>query len=185
MSNKKVQYKKLLFEFISVSFAVLLALFVNQWRENHNNNLLGQQAIENIKEEVVDNKEDIIGLIQSHKLLLSTLDSIVRIENTTDSTDVIIGNIEITLINSSAWEMAKVTKAVFYINFNDINTLAKVYNFQSYYESIVHNYILSNYGVGNNNLNKIHEMRSFLNSIIPMEENLKIYYERILKEVLI
>ena len=184
MSKKRVQYKKLLTEFISVSFAVLLALIVNQWRENHNNNLLAQQAVENIKEEVTDNKKDIIGLIQSHKLLLSTLDSILKIDDITDSTDVIIGDIDITLINSSAWEMAKVTKAVFYINYNDINTLAKVYNFQSYYESIVHNYILSNYGVGNNNLNKIHEMRSFLKSIIPMEKDLKIYYEILLKEVL-
>jgi len=37
MKNKRLNIQRLIFEFISVSFAVLIALLVNQWREDHNN----------------------------------------------------------------------------------------------------------------------------------------------------
>ena len=56
MQNKKLNIQRLIFEFISVSFAVLIALLVNQWREDHNNGKLAEKAIYNIKQELQENK---------------------------------------------------------------------------------------------------------------------------------
>jgi len=46
MKNSKINFSRLLFEFISISFAVLIALFVNQWREGHNNQNIADKAAE-------------------------------------------------------------------------------------------------------------------------------------------
>jgi len=186
MSKKKIRFSKLLFEFISVSFAVLLALFVNQWREDRNNNKLAEQAVQNIKEEFIENKEMMSELIPNHKLLLSQLNEFSEIEGNETSIKKSIETLDITLINSSAWEMAKVTNVVFYINFDDVNNLAKVYNLQSYYESIVKQYILSNAikYQKNDAVNQLENTKQFLNTIILLEEDLQKYYDLMLTEIL-
>lgn len=48
MSKNKINRQQLLLEFISVVFAVLLALFLNGWRENYNT----QKALEKVKETI-------------------------------------------------------------------------------------------------------------------------------------
>ncbi len=187
MSKKKIRFSKLLFEFISVSFAVLLALFVNQWREDRNNNRLAEQAIFNIKEEFTENTELMSELIPNHKLLLSQLNEFSEIEGNETSIKKSIETLDISLINSSAWEMAKVTNVVFYINFDDVNNLAKVYNLQSYYESIVKQYILSNSIKYQKSeaINQLENTKQFLSYIIPLEEDLQQYYDLMLTEILI
>ena len=55
MNNKKLNTRRLIFEFISVTFAVLFALFVSQWRENYNNDKLAEKAVLNIGIELEKN----------------------------------------------------------------------------------------------------------------------------------
>ena len=186
MIKSKIQFSKLLFEFISVSFAVLLALFVNQWREDRSNSDLADQAIHNIKEEFIENKGLMIELIPNHKLLLTELNNYTIIEGNEAAIKKSIESLDITLINSSAWEMAKVTNVVFYINYDDVNNLAKVYNLQSYYESMVKQYLLSNAVKNQKNdaEDELGNTKQFLTSIIPIEEDLQMYYDLILTEIL-
>ena len=187
MKNKRLNIQRLIFEFISVSFAVLIALLVNQWREDHNNNKLAEKAIYNIKQEIKENKDAMDILIPSHKSTLSNIDSIIgRKEKYNSIVDSNI-SINVTLISSSAWEMAEITNAIFYLDFDDANKMAKVYKLQSYYESIIKQFILKNsYSYhSNQDLEFINNNKQFLETIIPLEEDLQNYFNLLLKNVLV
>ena len=187
MKNKRLNIQRLIFEFISVSFAVLIALLVNQWREDHNNGKLAEKAIFNIKQELHENKDAMDILIPSHKSILSQIDSIIgRKEKNISTVDSII-SIDVTLISSSAWEMAEITNAIFYLDFDDANKMAKVYNLQSYYESIIKQFILKNsYSYqSDQDLEFLRNNKQFLETIIPLEEDLQNYFNLLLKNVLV
>ena len=186
MKNKRLNIQRLIFEFISFSFAVLIALLVDQWREDHNNDKLAEKAIYNIKQELQENKEAMDILIPSHKSILSQIDSIIgRKEKNISTVDSII-SIDVTLISSSAWEMAEITNAIFYLDFDDANKMAKVYNLQSYYESIIKQFILKNsYSYqSDQDLEFLRNNKQFLKTIIPLEENLQNYFNLLLINVL-
>ncbi|RLC24927.1 MAG: hypothetical protein DRH21_04710 [Deltaproteobacteria bacterium] len=187
MKNKRLNIQRLIFEFISVSFAVLIALLVNQWREDHNNDKLAEKAIYNIKQELQENKDVMDILIPSHKSILSHIDSIIeRKEKNISNVDSNI-SIDVTLISSSAWEMAEITNAIFYLDFDDANKMAKVYNLQSYYESIIKQFILknSNSYQSDQDLEFLRNNKQFLETIIPLEEDLQNYFNLLLKNVLV
>ena len=186
MNDKKLNIRRLIFEFISVTFAVLFALFVSQWRENSNNDKLAEKAVVNIGIELEKNKEDISLSIPKHKLTLAYIDSLLMVnENSGKPINESI-SIELMIMSSSAWEMAEITNAIYYLNFEDVNDLAKVYDLQSYYESIVRHYILNSSIVyqPKTSIIKLKNNKQFLETIIPLEESLKIYYDRMLIEVL-
>ncbi len=187
MKNKKLNIQRLIFEFISVSFAVLIALLVNQWREDHNNGKLAEKAIYNIKQELQENKDVMDILIPSHKSILSNIDSIIGRKEKYNSTVDSSISINVTLISSSAWEMAEITNAIFYLDFDDANKMAKVYNLQSYYESIIKQFILKNsYSYqSNQDLEFLKNNKQFLETIIPLEEDLQNYFNLLLKNVLV
>ena len=187
MKNKRFNIKRLISEFISVSFAVLIALLVNQWREDHNNGKLAEKAIYNIRQELKENKDAMTILIPSHKSVLSQIDSIIgRKEKNISAVDSNI-SIDVTLISSSAWEMAEITNAIFYLDFNDANKMAEVYNLQSYYESIIKHFILKNaYSYqSDQDLEFLRNNKQFLETIIPLEEDLRNYFNLLLKNVLV
>ena len=186
MNDKKLNIRRLIFEFISVTFAVLFALFVSQWRENYNNDKLAEKAVLNIGIELEKNKEDISLSIPKHKSTLAHIDSLLIVnENSGIPINESI-SIELMIMSSSAWEMAEITNAIYYLDFEDVNDLAKVYDLQSYYESIVKHYILNSSIVyqPKSSIIRLKNNKQFLETIIPIEENLKTYYNHMLTEVL-
>jgi len=60
--------KKLLYEFISITFAVFLGLMLNQWKDNYNNNKLAKQSKSNILSEIIDNKTKVQNMLKDHSL---------------------------------------------------------------------------------------------------------------------
>lgn len=187
MKSNRLNFQRLISEFISVSFAVLIALLVNQWRADYNNSKLAEKAIYNIKQELQENKDAMAILIPSHKSILSQIDSIIGRQEKYNSTLGSTISIDVTLISSSAWEMAEITNAVFYLDFDDANKMAKVYNLQSYYESIIKQFILKNaYNYqSDQDLEFLKNNKQFLETIIPLEEDLHNYFNLLLENVLV
>ncbi|RLD21505.1 MAG: hypothetical protein DRI54_09110, partial [Bacteroidetes bacterium] len=83
--------------------------------------------------------------------------------------------------------MAEITNAIFYLDFDDANKMAKVYNLQSYYESIIKQFILKNsYSYqSDQDLEFLRNNKQFLETIIPLEEDLQNYFNLLLKNVLV
>lgn len=174
---KKINYRKLAFEFISISFAVLAALIVNQCRENHNSEKLSNKALSFIELEMEDNKNVLTKFLGSHQKLSTKIDSILSLETLPTETENY--DVELTILSASAWEMAEFTKALYNKNLTDINNITKVYNLQDYYQTIVKEYILKNSlkaSSAENNIENLKNNQQFLNTIIPLEEDLIKFY---------
>ena len=182
--KSKINFSRIIFEFISVSFAVLFALILNQWREDRNNGHLAEKALVNIREEFLENKETLSSYHQIHQTSIKEIDSLLTISE--ENISIRNKDIKVTIISSSAWEMTKITKAVYYLDFEVVNNLSKIYKLQEYYESIIKQYILKGAEGDNQNDSKIQllETKSFLETIIPLEEDLVGYYDLMLEEVL-
>ncbi|MCB8963670.1 MAG: hypothetical protein H6536_01340 [Bacteroidales bacterium] len=191
-TKNSIAYKKLAFEFISVSFAVFLALMLNQWKDNYNNQKLVKQTLTNINIEVKQNSERVKEMLDSHKLLLTKIESILahiergKIPNET------LGELSFSLISTTAWETAKLTQAIAHMDINLVSEIAGIYEYQEYYRSIVKQYSLSN------EMNKLFEsekeilenkkffidLQNFLkNKIICSETDLLEYYNEIQKTI--
>lgn len=185
MAKTTINFRKIFIEALSIAFAVFLALLARQWGENRNHQKLADKALVNISEELIENKDVMLDLIPYHQKKIRELDSIIVIIKNDSTYQDTLEQLKITLISSTAWEMAKITNAIYYMDFEEVNNLAKVYNLQSYYESIVKQYILksSSEYQDDNSIETLKSKRLFLKSTLPLEESLKSYYNMMLDDI--
>ncbi len=177
--------KKLVFEFLSVSFAVFIALMANQWRDNYNNDKLAKQSINNIQEEIVDNKDVILKSITEHKQLLVFVDSIMPLINDDDidsDSDSTIA-VSFKLLNSTSWQTAQLTQSISYMDLNLVNKISKIYIYQEYYQEIIKDFILKNLVQKNVNIEYMEYIQNLLISIVPIEETLNDNYDKLLESI--
>lgn len=71
--KSKINRQQLLFEFISVVFAVLFALLLNNWRENIKSSKAADRVIQSIKEEILKNDELLQASLEYRTTLLEQL----------------------------------------------------------------------------------------------------------------
>jgi hypothetical protein len=175
MNNQKLALpNKLLFEFISIAFAVFLGLMLNQWNDNRKNKELAGQSKQNILTEIKENKARIENILNLHEESLSRLDSLLSQFENGQKLDNIALSINFSLLSTSSWETAKLTRAISYMDIETVSDIASTYSYQEYFQFIVKNY-LNEYTFNQPE----HFDRSFfikiqnaLNVIIPMEKDL-------------
>jgi len=177
--------KKLVFEFISISFAVFLGLLMNQWKENYNHSKLAYRTLSNIKIEVEQNKEVVKEMVADHKICQVKVDSLMGVFETKDDSVKYSISLDFNLVFSTAWETAKLTQAIAYMDLEVVTDIAAIYEYQEYYELIVKNFAQENMFSSQKSLSKqyLEEISFFLKKIIPVEENLYEYYCELEKEV--
>ena len=135
MELKKIPFTHLLVEMFSVVFAVLLALGVNEWRTNQNNEDLGLAAFEKVVKEVEGNKSKISGILKNHKNTLSEIDTVIsKIKR--KSSDITFGQILFEAPAGTAWEAAKLTSAVNYLDYSHVEKMTAVYSTQKVYSDV-------------------------------------------------
>ena len=102
---ENLNYRKIFFEFVSISFAVFLGLMMNQCRDSYNNKQLANQLLNNILTEVTDNKELVSKLLDNHQYIIGEIDSVLfRHENGIDEGD-ISADLSFSIVNSTAWKL--------------------------------------------------------------------------------
>lgn len=177
--------QNLLIEFISVTFAVFLGLMLNQWKDNQNNQSLANQSINNIRAEIDTNSTRVKAMIDSHKMMVSRLDSVKSLSLKDYEKDNFSLSLSFEIISSTSWETAKLTQAITYMDYDVVSEIANLYQYQNYYESFVKEYVNRNIYVKSNVSHKeyIENMQRFLNAIIPIEKRLMDYYKQILNEL--
>lgn len=120
-------------EIISVVFAVLVALAVDEWWEDRENAMLGRRGMEAVSAEIARNLEELRDGFERTDTTLMLLDSaIVRMESGRDDVDVSI-NYPVALLSDAAWETAQVTRAVHYVPLEDVIDIARVYDLQVFF----------------------------------------------------
>ena len=178
--------QKLIFEFISISFAVFLGLMLNQWKDNYNNKKLANKSIKNIRLEINDNRLTVKKMLKTHKLQLLKVDSILTSLAYPEEQDDTEIDLNFKLINSTSWESAKLTQSIAFIDIEIVKDIAEVYEFQYYYEEIIKDYVLNNIYTKPRKRNRafFENIRNILKSIIPMESNLIEYYDYLQTKIL-
>lgn len=189
----RMNFRKIFFEFVSISFAVFLGMMMNQWRDSYNNKQLAKQSLNNIMIEVSDNRELVSRLLAGHKRIVSEIDSaLFLVENgAEDDAAEIEGNVEFSIVQSTAWETSKLTQAIAYMDMDLVAEIAGTYNYQEYYQSLVMTYVRDNIlnsgmtkflsGDGVEDLDEVKRFKVFLSDITVLEEKLIRNYDDVLE----
>ncbi|MGB1243201.1 MAG: hypothetical protein ACPG49_11810 [Chitinophagales bacterium] len=101
----KTKIQNLLKEMIPVILGILIALFINDWKENKDNDQFLNVVMGSISEELKENKTELTRLIEEHKSLLDTI-AFYR-ENEEVSMGAIISKakgVRVVSIKNTAWK---------------------------------------------------------------------------------
>lgn len=135
---------KLVLEIFSVIFAVILALLVNEWRQNKANQRIANNAMKNVVKEIYDNRAKVDSVLVKHKEMLPILDSLKQaiIKRADDDTSSIsFGNISLEVLSNTAWTTIKSTEVINFMDFSKIMEISELYEVQSFYMQIVNEFM--------------------------------------------
>ena len=160
MKEKGLPIKTIAIEIISVVFAVLFALGVNEWRKNINNEELAEVAVSNILSEIDKNRESLDTTLTNHRHSLEIFKKNINwIKNNEDIRE--NPEVSFNVITSTSWETAMLTDAVNYMDYELVSELADLYSQQKLYTDLV---------------NKV--MEHFIFDEAPDEKNMELYLTR-------
>ncbi|HQU74378.1 MAG TPA: hypothetical protein PKV71_16005 [Calditrichia bacterium] len=137
---KNLPFSKILVEIFSVVFAVLLALWVNEWRSVLEHRDLAGTALEHLLAEVRHNQAEINESLEGHRKMLDTLNFYIRgLENADESrinvlSDRFTYSYSHSVLNNTAWQTASITQAVRYMPYAQTEALSSIYELQSIYQ---------------------------------------------------
>jgi hypothetical protein len=133
-------WSRILAESVLIVFSILLALFVDQWREGLRLDRLRDRAIADIHEEIENNRTAVDGVVVYHTAVRESLGNLwQRIERSGSSAqpgfDLIAGvaraGIRPPAIRRTAWETAISTDAVTLMDYSLIYRLGGLYDTQT------------------------------------------------------
>lgn len=125
----KAKLPELLLEAASVMFAVLLALAVDEWREERANAELAERAFTLVVQEVRNNREELAGTRDGNAALLGYLTGWAETPPTA-SRELVV-DYSVALLSTAAWEAARVSQAAHYMGLERISELSSVYDVQN------------------------------------------------------
>lgn len=118
---------ELLLEAVSVVFAVLVALGVDEWRQDRENLRLAHRALTGIAAEIQGNLGELDGAREANQAMLEQLEAAVSSESP-QSFGV---QFEYALLSSAAWQTSQVTQAIHFVDYGLVQRIARVYDLQT------------------------------------------------------
>jgi hypothetical protein len=114
-------------EAVSVVFAVLIALGVDEWREDRANAQLAAQAIESIVTEIRGNQEEFTGANEANQAVIT------RLREAAADPDLREFGVqfEYSLLSEAAWQTAQMTRAATFIEYETVQRIARLYDLQT------------------------------------------------------
>jgi len=127
---------KLLAEVVSVVFAVLVALGIDQWWEGRENQAMARVSLEAVTREIRENRAQLedMGNMPPVAEMMADLDSVIGDFERGDRPRDASVNYDLALLSSAAWETAQLNRATQFLPLDQVVTLARLYEFQRYYE---------------------------------------------------
>ncbi|MCH9651700.1 MAG: hypothetical protein K0U98_25965 [Deltaproteobacteria bacterium] len=125
--GQEFRWSRLLFEFLSIVVGVLLALGVNEWREDRNNRSRARQALVNITREIEANQAHLTEVHRNNSAYLAAMDEVSEGDSSGPEFQAAWG------LQSTAWEAARESGALGNVEYGTILSIAQVYQFQETY----------------------------------------------------
>lgn len=123
-----VDWRKIAIEILSVIFAVTLALLLNEWRNNFNQERLLQKAQQNLQEEMNHNREELQTKAELHqaqlKQLIALQDSVGQLTLPFFEYEIGVGILN---IKKAAWESIILTDVVNQLEFSELSSFSELY----------------------------------------------------------
>ncbi|MEO9968025.1 MAG: hypothetical protein ABJF11_19690 [Reichenbachiella sp.] len=134
MGNKSAWIGKLLMEFASVVFAVLLALGLNHWREAEAEQRVAEKALLNVFLEIHVNQLDVADEITTYQERMAEIKVFKDSFDKGEAMPYSLG-FNIPLLSNSAWNVANSTGAIKDFDLKLLLELSDIYAFQEMYQS--------------------------------------------------
>ncbi len=138
----------LVIEGLSVAFAVLLALAVDEWREDRSNRELGTRAEASVLAEVRTNMERLDDNAAARDSLLSYLADVRSALERDEELGSISVDFTPAFLATTAWETARVTRAVHFLDYDRVARMGRLYDFQNLYERSEESFVERVSGIG-------------------------------------
>lgn len=124
---KSTNWKALLIEALLVTFSVLLALLLNQWRQNINDRALVAKALQTFRDEILANKTEIEQKLPAHEQLLQSIEEKKS------------GNIglQMPIVRDTALEIIETAGAAPHMQFSDLAILSEIHEMHTTYKQNV------------------------------------------------
>ena len=133
---------QIVFEFLSIVFAVLLALGLNSFKQNIDLENEAQFLTRKIVLECQRNRNELDTVLIHNNEFKAELDSLLALEN-------IEGNFSLSiaseLLTKSAWDFTKASRSFSYLDEEFLNDAAVLYEMQDYY-MLISNQMFQNLG---------------------------------------
>ncbi|MCP4660296.1 MAG: hypothetical protein GY856_33260 [bacterium] len=126
---------ELALEAASVVFAVLVALAVDEWRDNRANAQLATRARASIIEEIRANRADLSESREDNQAILASIDQALSKIDTDETVQVNV-DFSVSLLSSSAWETAQMTRSVHFLEYEWLAKISTLYELQEFYEDL-------------------------------------------------
>lgn len=130
----RAKLPELVVEGASVAFAVLLALAVDEWREDRSNRELAEQAEQSILAEVRGNRDRLLEKDRERDSLVAYTRTVRKSLVDGEEPDSITINVNPALLTRTAWETAQITRALHFIQYERVASIGRLYEFQTLYE---------------------------------------------------
>ncbi|WP_420578539.1 hypothetical protein [Ekhidna sp.] len=180
---KKKALAQIGFEFLSIVFAVLLALGLNSYKQNRDLEDEGLLLREKILKECQRNNIELDSVLAVNKAFFVQLDSLFRAESI--QTNQFNISIENELLTRSAWDFTKASRSFSYIDEDFLGDAAVLYEKQTYYMSIA-NQMFEKIGdmlMGDPDMEKVIKLTHYyLSNLNNAAEDLKNTYSRFLEK---
>lgn len=133
---EKSKLSNLAVEIFSVVFAVLFALFVNQCRQKSDNIQLGERSLKNITSEITSNKKLVDSTVIAQGNTIKEIDSLLLILDK-EKGGINSPHFKFEILDNTAWETAKTTRAIEYIEMETVTKMTKLYNSTELYNNLI------------------------------------------------
>ncbi len=137
--TSSTSFKTIIIEFFSIVLGVLLALGVNQWRENANNEERAEAALVNIKNEIESNKKTLQIIYENNRQTLEAINK--NAAENEDSEHTYIPGIQLSNI---AWTTMLNTGITNYIDYDLMLQLSATYSIHDVYKQTAKSFVDAN-----------------------------------------
>lgn len=141
MSKSREWLGKAVFEAALITFSILFALWVDDWKEERDHRDLAQQALANFEREILDNQARVKKQLEYHLRLQGSLravlqnpDPIRTLEQTRQ--EIQFRGLAPPIFFDTAWQTAVATQALTYLDYETVSALSSIYSLQNIFNKV-------------------------------------------------
>lgn len=174
-------------QILSIVFSILLALSLNEWKESRNNRQLTLATLKNFRQELATNKKAVETALRDQRGFLDSLKKQTAQTDPKKEKAIILPEINMPDVLTTAWETALVTKATVHIDYEMVSSLSELYLQQKWLSSLedkVFQTILSPYSHEKKNAESLaRSLYVSLKNIMEVEGNLLSMYDIAIQKI--